>query len=268
MNEEIARLLSKRADSSRLGVGPLDMVRLHHVPVNPSFAVNLFDDNDFGLVLKKYEWVLNTFVYGNGFVGYDFFLLRYAADQLLRYEDLLCHEVLSKDLYRTCELELQTNFVGYLDSIYKIKEKIGTFVCWDQRTKSLGPSILNDRGRQSVSVEISSLYSRIQQHCEARGACVHDTYSLQYVREKQQVVVSCFAFTLSVDNTSNEASRRRLFPFDLGRTIVVDTIAAVRDSISKFLEIFSDLENIDENLLVGKFLTKRDGKTKFSISFG
>jgi len=267
MNEKIARLLSERANYAKLGIGPLDGVCLRHVPVNPSFAPKFFDDNDFGLVLKKYEWVLNTFVYGKGFVGYDFFLLRHAAHQLLRYGDLLNHEALSEDLHRTCELELQSNFVGYLDSIYKIKEKIETFVCWDQKTKSLGQSILNERGRESVSREISSLYSRIQQQCEARNACVHDTYSIGYVREHHQIVVSCFAFTLSVDDTSNEASRRSLFRFDLSRTAIVDTIDTVRDSISRFLATFSDLENIDENLLVSKFLTKQNGRTTFRISF-
>ena len=94
-----------------------------------------------------------------------------------------------------------------------------------------------------------------------------DTYGISYDKQKNQIIISCFAFTLSIDSVKAEKLKRHRYAFELGTSSILNTVHGIGDGLTSLLRILADLSNIHTDHLVQKFINESDGKRTFEIGF-
>jgi len=267
MHEDIRSMLHKYSEESYQTCWDLQEVELRNVPI-PS-QVNVSMSDTWNRLLRKYKWALNTFVFGNSFIGNDYFLLRYSAAQLNQYLQVMENEELTSNQSDTCKLEIEALFYQFIGCIYNIKEKIEVFFCWESGKRNLRDTILTSAGAKSALRIFHELYSNIADYCNARNACIHNTYALDYLAEKQVFHVSCFSFTLSARKISEEEKKRDKLNITFPATLIEinRVVSAIHNALFEVLDILSDLENIQVAKLQDKFVRIKDGKKMIEISF-
>ena len=267
MYEEIRDMLQKNSIGSCLTSWELQAVTLRNAPPPSSIKTKWLPATS-DLIKRKYEWALNTFVFGNSFIGNDYFLLRYSAAQLNQYLQVVENENLSTKQYDTCRLEIEALFYQFLSWIYNIKEKLEIFLCWDSKKNCLRDTVLTAVGEDAIIKIFNDLYTVIVEYCNARNACTHNTYALDYLVEKQAFRVSCFAFTLSTHQISQEQKERAKLSFTFPATVKQNNalVSAIHKALSDILNMLSDLDNVQLRRLQDKFIQMKDGKQVFEIS--
>lgn len=215
------------------------------------------------IVLWKYRTILNTFVYGNSFIGSDYFLLRYVSHQLLVQWYILSKEQLSTKQKQSCILEIETQFYFFLNCIYNIKEKFETFTNFKDR--HIIQTILFDDCARKLESTYSKSYNHLRNFCKAREYAVHGTYEIKYIHETSIMQVSCFSFTLIDASVKKQAKTILRFKIDPDEILRVVTV--IYKLTNEVLELLADLANLDPQKLIGKFIHGSGNKRRFEISF-
>lgn len=215
------------------------------------------------IVLWKYHTILSTFIYGNSFIGSDYFLLRYVSHQLLVYWHILSMEQLSDEQIQSCILEIETQFYFFLNCIYNIKEKFEIFTNFKGR--HIGGTILLDDCARKLESIYSEAYNHLRDFCKARKYTVHGTYAIKYVREKRIIQVSCFSFTL-IDASAKE-QEKIILRFKIGPDEILRVVTVIYQLMKDVLELLADLANLNPQKLIGKFIHGTGNKRRFEISF-
>ena len=252
------------------------IVQKHFENIELLPEVNLTGKNDFSkraktyskqivdLVLWKYKSILDNFVFGNSFIGNDYYLLKYTSYQLLIYWYILAKEELSNNHTSTCKLEIESQFYFFINCIYNIKEKFETFTNFQH--KRIVGTILLDSCAHALEEIYDLSYSHLEKYCRARGYAVHRTYAMSYDPEMTMMYISCFAFTLSEEALQKVETEK--IRFKITPPKIIDAVKSVFGLTEGVLDLLKDLKNIDHNKLISKFIhTTTGGKRAFKISF-
>ena len=215
------------------------------------------------LLLLNYDRILDSLVYGNSFIGNDYFILRYVSYELLLYWHILRGENLSEDDIETCRLEVETHFYLYLNAIYNLKEKFETLVGF--RKRKIGDLVLNQSGTRKLKALFKNTYSGLRKFCEARGYVVHGTYGISVIKESATIVVHCSPYDLLPTNVYGVPKRR--IEFSLVDEETIAPVALIYSLTRRVLDVLSDLDNIDAEKLAHKFIKHDKEKGALTIGF-
>jgi len=222
-----------------------------------------FPPENVNLVLSKYHAILSTFIFGNSFIGNEFYTLHYISYNIMLYWYILTSEPLSSKEQDSCKLEIKTYFYFFLNCIYNIKEKFEYFVNYDKIKE--GGSILTSSSVDKLLNIFNNSYKPLKDYCIARGYIVHGAFSIDYIDNEHKFNISHSTFSLSQINL-NEISSKPIFimidPENI--KLVLSTITTL---ILESIDIFKNLLNIDFDKLMNKFITTKDGKKVFKITF-
>lgn len=207
-------------------------------------------------IAKLNRIVRDYIVFQNGFIGNDYYLLRYSAYNLLLYSEITISEDLTENEHNICQLEIETWFYFFLNCIYNIKEKFEKFVNFNTSECRLENNILTEEGEKKILNLFKNIFMDISKWCNARGEIVHDNYTIRYDREKQKVIISCFAFNLSTDKIKG----KNRFDFQMTTLEIKKVLESIYYLIDEFLEIMKNTDNIDTQKLKQKFISE-DGKS-------
>jgi hypothetical protein len=202
-------------------------------------------------------------VYGNSFIGKDFFVLRYTSFELLLYWHILSKEGLTEDDTNSCILEVETHFYFYLNAIYNLKEKFESLV--GMRKGRIADLILNANATGRLEALYDNAYSGLSKACTARGHIVHGIYGMEVLKEKGAIVVYCSPYDLlpadvyGFQNTALE--------FSLSDREILQPVRLIHDLTESVLEILANLDNVDAEKLALKFIKHDREKGSLSIGF-
>lgn len=219
------------------------------------------------LVIWKYRDILDSFIFGNSFIGNEYFILRYTVYKLLLYWYIIKNELLSNDGINACKLEIETQFYFYLNCIYNLKEKFEQFVNYQSKNKELENTILKDYACRQLLDIFNRHYKILDEYCKARSYIVHKTFSIQYILDKNKINVSCFSFKLTSDHIDKDASNQPVLLFDIDPENIIIPVKDIYELIIECLDIFRQIINIDFPKLMNKYISLINGKESFEIAF-
>jgi hypothetical protein len=219
-----------------------------------STSYDLFGDLS-SMIKMEIDHHLRYFKYVNGFIGYDYMILRHVGFDLLLYL-MLEHENLTKRYYDIRCNELRIQFYLFLNCIYNLREKYEYFLgCkTDNANLSFKGSVLSITGVEAVRKCFLSAQKTIGKYCDSRNKIVHNSYFLEY-QDPNIIFVKTISFNLR--NIHSKLQKGSNNSFELSQ----DEILNVFDSLYKLrfniCNILSDLKNIDENKFLSNY--KKNG---------
>ena len=212
--------------------------------------------------LMKYARIVDSLVYGNSFIGSDYFILRYVSYTMLLYWQVLSKERLTKEDADSCELQIETQFYFYLNMVYNLKEKFEKLAAYQDGR--VGTLVLTGQATDTLCSLYRATYPAIQELCEARGHVVHDVYRITLLREDSKVLIGSSPFDL-LPLAEHEVPSYRT-TFDLADDAIMRPVAALYSLTEQVVGLLRDLSNVDPEKLEAKFIRRSpDGKT---ISIG
>jgi hypothetical protein len=238
------------------------------IPEAPLIGRDRFDSRSkketgriLDIMVANYARIVDSLIYGNNFIGNDYFILRYCTYEMLVYWRIITDEQISETEVGSCKLEIETFFYLYLNCIYNLKEKFEALVGFKEG--KLGNVVLTIQGRDALLSVYKKAYSALKRHCQARADIVHGTYEIK-VWEKQRIIRLSTAVQ-DLLSKSDLSKRNRHYKFPLDDSEIIRPVRHLFDLTRDVVSILVDLDNVDPNKLAKKYVRYAKGSRSISL---
>ncbi len=224
-------------------------------PEDKHRTYDLFGDRS-EIIRMKINHYLTYFKYVNGFLGYDYLMLKHVAFDLFLYL-FVSNEQLSERLYNKRNNEICIQFYLFLNCIYNIKDKYMYYLgCKNIDGKlSFENTVLSESGIKATKSNFSKAYRVISKYCDARNSIVHNTYILEY-NEVNIVSIKTFSFNLrQTKDLSRKSPKKDFIISEEEISKVIYSLYSLRFGV---YNILSNISNIDKKKFMKKY--EKDGE--------
>jgi hypothetical protein len=252
MSETIESLKAKYGPSIGGVFGDIEFVRKVQITNTEAFLARCHRAKGMqrDVLLWKYERILDSLVYGNSFIGNDYFVLRYVAYELLLFWTIFATGLLSEQEADWAKIEVETKFYLYLNCIYNIKEKFERLT--NLHKGEMKNTVLEDGCPEKLLLLFKEAYQKLEKPCEARRLTVHGVYEITLIADKKLLRVASSSYDL-LSQSAYEQKETKL-EFLINSDAVLEPVAAIHHLTSEVLSLLSNLDNVDPERLATKFI--------------
>jgi len=217
--------------------------------------------NYLKIMVGNYNRIVDSLIYGNNFIGNDYFILRYCAYEILVYWRIITMEQISKEELGSCKLEIETFFYLYLNCIYNLKEKYETLVGF--KDGKIGEVVLTTHAKEVLLQEYNRAYGGLKKYCNARAEIVHGTYEIKVWEAHGFLRLSTAVQDLLT--RSDLQKKKRYYKFVLNDREIMKPVKLLFKLTKNVVALLSDLDNVDPNKLAKKYIRYQKGSKSISL---